>query len=388
MNYNDWEYHESKLPADLEEKEKWMEALKKQFIQKIQDSAAAQEWLQQYNETTINSFVDYYADYKQRIVRYSSQYIDRAERIPELAYRDKTEQVLKMILQKKLFNLQCRWRAEQVTFPQVRVAYDFWYWEHNLKNCPFIDLVTQQEVEVMQRFVQSDYFKVDDWALRWVSWQDYEELTEKNEDGLDDKMPEWYQYYDTYMGTGHLLLLPDVRGPKEEYYLDIARKRAREETVKDETAKPYVPPVVKDRLTYSYEQFYGLACMCEDAYFKTLIQADKEEKEQAAQLDEEEGDPADMVRLLKNIPDLPPVRGGLSWRQALQCCYDDYIKGIIARDLSVVCEEYNLYRSMGFSHEMDSHTAKTVEENGISKQAIERILQVRASLGEPADLNF
>ena len=57
----------------------------------------------------------------------------------------------------------------------------------------------------------------------YVRWQDYEEQTKIDEHGLMSDMLDWYDFYDNRRGTGNLLLLPDIRGEKENFYFSVNR---------------------------------------------------------------------------------------------------------------------------------------------------------------------
>ena len=390
MNFENWEYNESKLPKEAEAKAELIEALKIKFRQEIDTSEAAQQWLQEFDKGSIERFVNHYVEYKISIINYSDLFIRRAEQVPELKYRDKTEAVLSMILEKKLFNLQCQWRAELITLPGIRITWDFWYWEDNILNCPFIDPVTETELELLQRYVQTNDFEAEYFELRASDWQDYKQLKRQEEENdFDEQVMPWYNYYDTYMGTGMLKLLPDVRGPKEKLYMDAYRKKQQEELeAAGKVTPPYVYTPPKESLWYSVHRFYEMARVFDDPYFTTLMKAKSEEDSAGDTLEDKEGEANRYVHLLKNIPDLPPVRGGLSWRQALRYCYEDYLKSILVRDLPTVCEEYNLYRSMGINYQTGKYVDKTLAEYSISNHCIEMILTGRVLLGEPEDLDF
>ena len=57
--------------------------------------------------------------------------------------KERAEKGLWEIQQKKLFIKQCLWRAEKIELPDIKISYDFQYWEQNIKNCPFLEPVTE-----------------------------------------------------------------------------------------------------------------------------------------------------------------------------------------------------------------------------------------------------
>ncbi|MEP7170139.1 MAG: hypothetical protein ABI855_12270, partial [Bacteroidota bacterium] len=70
--------------------------------------------------------------------------------------KDRAEKGLWEIQQKKLFIQQCLWRAEKAELPEIKVCHDFQYWEHNIKNCPFLEPVTEDEVELYIGYILTD----------------------------------------------------------------------------------------------------------------------------------------------------------------------------------------------------------------------------------------
>lgn len=171
--------------------------------------------------------------YKSRYEAYQTHFLSHAERY------------LEQILQKKLFNLQCLWRADQIELPLVDISDDFVYWSNNIRACPFIPPITEEEIDLCIRFLKEDI----DWGhcnnpYAEDIWQDYEEF--KNQLFIDEnqgtpeaeelrfyatEMPQLYLFFDTYQGTTHLLRLPDIRGKKERVYKDEGRNIAYEERV-------------------------------------------------------------------------------------------------------------------------------------------------------------
>jgi hypothetical protein len=163
-----------------------------------------------------------------------------------LEYQEEAEYAFGVILQKKLFNMQLQWRANQLKIEDVEVSSDFTYWEQNIFGCPFIPLVSRHEVELMKEFL----FQLDEPGngnrFDFHEWQDYNLFLEKDENGNTSDMPEWYQFYDNRIGTGMLLLLPDIRGTMEEKYLELAREYNKKHAPQSKT--PQAPPDTRPSL--------------------------------------------------------------------------------------------------------------------------------------------
>ena len=156
------------------------------------------------------------------------------------------------IQQRKLFELQCRWRAEEVTLPpsQAVLSLDFEAWETRIEECPLVPPIAATEVEDYLAYLLSDACTdADDDFGRPREWQNYDrcrrylQLQAEGQDPgqvqrdavrnpgsglgglaamLDDfflSYPSWYVYCDAQAGPPNMVLyLPDHRGAKEAHY--------------------------------------------------------------------------------------------------------------------------------------------------------------------------
>jgi hypothetical protein len=137
-----------------------------------------------------------------------------------------TEKALFEILQKKLFDLQCLWRAKQIDIPEIQTTYDFTYWELNIRDAHFIPRITEDEVKIYMDYLQTSEYRVN-WKC--LDWQDYIHI--KDDYHNNDKrsnIPPWYHYHNYATQNSSLLLLPDLRGQEEEAYLAKYDKYRRE----------------------------------------------------------------------------------------------------------------------------------------------------------------
>lgn len=184
------------------------------------------------------------------------------------------------IQQKKLFDLQCRWRAGQLTLPGVRHTEEFRQWETYIDHCPWLPPITADEVALYAAYLRSDHYVPNqNWA-----WQDYrrfrrtaeggdqdpdDEAATPDDDGYKaasnrayDTLPAWYQYHNEATGENLLLTLPDRRGEQEAYYIglteaDQEQKLAAQRARGDVAASlPWHPLIFHhDDLTPYFRQF-------------------------------------------------------------------------------------------------------------------------------------
>ena len=184
------------------------------------------------------------------------------------------------IQQKKLFDLQCRWRAEHLTLPGVRHTEEFRQWEKYIEHCPWLPPITAAEVALYENYLRSDAYEP---SRNWP-WQDYNtfkrtaeggegpDSDDDNDDGADEgyaaaerrayrTLPAWYRYHDTATGAGSLLALPDLRGEKEAYYINLteadkAEKLAAQRARGDMAASlPWHPFILDQDHTPYFRQF-------------------------------------------------------------------------------------------------------------------------------------
>ncbi|WP_035567721.1 hypothetical protein [Hymenobacter sp. IS2118] len=156
--------------------------------------------------------------------------------------REEAAQDLWEIQQKKLFDLQCRWRAEDLTLPGVRHTQEFRQWEKYLEHCPWLSPITAAEVALYQDYLRSDAY-VPNANWQWQDYDGFRRAAERGNDAADPdddaddeadtddgyraaerarrrRLPAWYAYHNAASGTD-LLALPDVRGEKEAYYIGL-----------------------------------------------------------------------------------------------------------------------------------------------------------------------
>lgn len=390
MKYEEWPYHPTKLPVSPPELEVKLRELRAHFVAELRQNPKVTEYLKDFDPKWGDKFIEDYASAKVEAVHYSNYHMEAMETIEagrELRYRKETEKVFDVILQKKLFNLQCLWRAEQITLPEVRTTWDFLYWSHNIRSCPFIEPVTRREIDLMREFLRTD--NCDTEPLDWlVDWQDYEAITGKedqDEEEGNDCVPDWYEFYDARMGTGALMQLPDLRTPKENAYRHLYHEEQAELRKQQPPSAPYVPS--KPSIHCSMEERYKFSQVVDDPIFQRIFLhdlMDAQERSEAEEGDEGE-DPMDIIILhLDSIKNPPPVRGGLSWREAIRQCWRDYLNGVIAEDLDLVWNEYLMYLEAGIVPAAEDK----MHYKSLADDVAQQILRGRVLSGEPEDLNF
>jgi hypothetical protein len=217
------------------------EKLKQKIIKELDDDRRLDSFFNEFRADTIQPFKEQYAFTKANLLLNGEVYIQNKQN-RDLHFHKEAEEILWHIQQKKLFDIQCLWRAERIKLEGVDIIEDFNYWSVDIKRCPFLPPITVQEMELLMQYVQSHSY--DEPLFSIFSWQDYNTYKEEHLGEHESlSMPEWYHYYNMHRGTESLLLLPDIRGEKEEGYQnnglkDIMDKKEVPFTDREDRSKP------------------------------------------------------------------------------------------------------------------------------------------------------
>lgn len=377
-NINDSEANQEnpELPkhiADGIEKDKKRGKMMTEIEKQLRSDPKYREYFKEYTDSSWENFVHHYAMTKAYASENKELYIRQQEE-KELEFYTKAEEALWEIQQKKLFNYQCLWRAEKEKTEHVEVETDFFYWSRNIKSCPFIEPINDYEFSLYKDFLETsdveDYFD----RFGYTDWQDH--YTYKREaNGEEDTIsyPDWYAFYDMRMGTGALMLLPDIRGEKEEFYLNIYHENRK--ILHPQTQAPKFDD--RKFLDYSdYEILRGFIEKFEDPKTQKYMYAYNSLRNKGDGIEFEF-----FIHDLCEIQEVMPIEAHYDWRIAITRAYNKYVKGKVLAQLDVVYSEYKSRISMGIGF-----AAEEKDPDRSTRKKI--ILKARVLNGEPPDLNF
>jgi hypothetical protein len=364
---------ESGIQELLEEKE-----LKIKWRKELEQNEAVQNYFKNYSATSVKSFIDSYLNSKHNWVKYGDMYKEIADK-RETQWIDAAHEHLGNILQKKLFDLQCLWRAEQIKLPGIEICFDFTFWERDIFNCPFLEPIKKSDVEMYEEFLlKGDFenatFKDD------VEWQDYDELKEAYQfEDSNIEFPSWYDFHNTRTGNTKLLLLPDIRGEKEDFYNNLVYKDREEKALKE--AAPAVNPDLDSRLNLPYhtDDMYS--------FFVTTFE-DKEVQKKYKSFGNKTDyyvveEYVEIVEELLNANEFVPIKAHYDFREALKLAHHEYRCKRIVEHLPTAYEQYLFNKKMGFSIGKKNNNYQEFRNNHI-----ERLLNGRALNGEARNLDF
>ncbi len=381
---------QKQLPAHIQQQfdeEIQMEIIREQTEQELRINPAYHLFFVNYNERSIEAFIKNYARKKAAYITKGPTYIKIDEQ-GQLKYKILAEEALWAIQQKKLFNLQCQWRAEQVRLKGLDHCAQFQLLSANIQHCPYITPISRAEVNLYKEFLHSGH--VGD--LFWFdNWQDYETfkadyLSQQNEiehEPLAERIPSWYSFYDMHMGTGVLMGLPDTRGEKEYTYRSAFRKHRNDiERQKDHfnegDYRPYLNAYDTDIIEHFIREFEDAKTL---KYFRA-VESVNSKFDQATEVD-------DAIAILKDSEEPIAINGSEDWRESIILAARRYELDQIAKMLPVVFDEYKFRNENGINYDIsDTNKRKTDQAFEMCEIAKTQIIKGREILGEKGDLIF
>ncbi|MEO5572050.1 MAG: tetratricopeptide repeat protein [Bacteroidia bacterium] len=385
-------YYHGKIPKNATEMLRWKKQIAKDFEDDLQNNALYKEYFAKYSPESVTHFIHLYARHKEMLVSSGDAYMkEKEEREEEYLLKD-ANNIFDLILQKKLFNMQLLWRAEQLTIPQVQISYDFEMWSQTdygtYTECPFIDEVTSEDIQVMKQFLADSNFS--DSTKWWMhGWQDYKELTQRFGDDDMEFMPEWYEFYDSRMGTGSLLTLPDLRGDKEENYKNMYRDWKNKQP-NDPLPPPADQPLYISDIFPNDNEYSAFMNVFENNYLNLLQKRHCEEFEYPDKYYPKDR-LEDAILELEHAKVPVYVEGGMLWHEAIILAARKYKNNLMAEKLDEVYHDYLMKRELlsgiPVSNGPDGSAGGTLRDLNRATFA-EQILKGRELNGEPRDFNF
>ncbi|MBL7732397.1 MAG: hypothetical protein JNM88_14555 [Chitinophagaceae bacterium] len=354
----------------------WQEDLEANLLEVFEHNEKIKAFFDRYSATSAESFKERYIEDKIRWYEQADFY-ERMAQDDEAYWLSMASKQLQVIQQKKLFDLQCQWRAEQITLPGVELSFDFMELSMEIMNCSFLPPVTPDDIAMYKQYLTSENADLNDsWWNHDYDWQNYEELKESQQTGNGDiDFPDWYDYHNACTGNQVLLLLPDTRGAKEEYYMDKWRQHNDE---KNKTEQEDNPRDTRPFLS-SYEDAEEFIRLFDDIYtlkhYQNYVKVNNmfDVKEEYM----------DMVETLLNADSSVAMEPHSDWREGLRITVEKYKRKKITEALDTAYEQYEMSRSMGISFPPNGKKNKYIRD-----MYYQGILKGRQLNGEPEDLNF
>jgi hypothetical protein len=337
------------------------------LLNELKNNAKCQAYLSQFEPQSAQQFLESYVSTKEHLLKWGED-LRNMQHDNNTYFRECAEMYYWQIMQKKLFNLQCLWRAEKIELP-VTISQEFIFWEENIKSCPFLDDITESELDAMLTYLENAPYYHE--AGNPDSWQAYDDFKDgSNGDGAGDLYPDWYEAYDLFMGTQALIALPDIKGNKEQKYLSAWR----EHNIRD--TKPYDSSKTLFSTEEEMEKFIRNVEPYKILDYFRLYKERNDNSELMETLEHE-------IELLRSEPGeviIPEGRFPDAIFQASHLLKVRKMKSLLKEIHTAHLER----KEMGISYEQEG----TAEEDWLVKDVKNHILEGRRLLGEPEDFDY
>ncbi len=376
---------EEPLAPDTEDQPQEPPITKEQIEDFLRTDPRFKSYFEAFEADSVDDFIHDYARQKKRWLTWGQFSIDQNEKA-ETQWMEEAARHLKFTLQKKLFDAQCLWRAEQATYEGVKICFDFKRWGENILHCPFLEPITEEEMRLYQQYLRSNNPELksrlwDGWQDG--DWQDYREIKAAHyTDNAKGNFPEWYDFHNGRTGAGVLMALPDLRGEKEDFYIKLAydtleRPADDAHFAEWERTRDKRPEIN----SYDQKQIRHFVITFEDARTRALYEGFTYNHRNSEDRSNLEG----IIRLLLDADEPIPTEKHADFRDALREAEHRYRLRKIAEHLPLAYEEYLLNQSLGL-HSVDKERVEFYAR--LFQTPYNRILTGRRLAGEPEDLNF
>lgn len=365
------DYVEKGINKLLEEKE-----LKIQWRTEIAENESVQTFFKNYNPSTIASFITTFINYKYMAYCYGDMYARKAE-TKRSRWINKAHEHLQYILLKKMFDLQCLWRADQIKLEGIEICFDFELWRQDVFNCPFLEPLEKVDIEHYQAYL-----------LKSEEYHEFEIHDSQNYDAIkkeylgsnenSDALSDWYEYHNLVTGNSSLLLLPDIRGEKELFYISYLSKKREQETPSLDA------PSVKENLP----NLFWFNDKDADFFIKTFDDRESQIRFESFRKGYKAETREDFIfenlyNQMNEEEENIPIEAHGNFKEALKKAFVKFRNRKIAEHLPLAHEQYLFNKLMGFELERTENA-----EADIRDLYIKQILKGREANGEPRDLNF
>ena len=311
-----------------------------EIIKDLQTNEKYKAYFAQFEPTSVEEFIKGFAFTKLMYTQYADLF-QREREQTELGLLPEAFQCLAEIQQKKLFDMQCLWRSGTIKIDGITNTFHFDYWEDYIFACPFIEPISESDLDLYMNYLNSTNGPV---LNNELSYQDYDQIKETILNDESDSYPTWYEYYDTYRGTGMNIKLPNVKGQEEEFYRDLCYKNEKAQQIKEGTFKelaPFIPPNYLS--SYDEEKIKEFVKLFYSSNDLELLENYRESKNSNHDyLD-------DALSYLSKAKEPIAINANSDWKEAIIEAAQLYKNKLIAKALPLAFEEYQMKLNIGIS---------------------------------------
>lgn len=354
-----------------------------EIIDKLTTDKEILEFYEDFVDYSINSFIWLYASSKVHWHAYGEENVRKAQAIKD-DWKIRAMNCLAMIQQKKLFDLQCEWRANKVTIPEIEISYEFTAWSKSIFDCPFLPPITESDMNMMRQYLQETPldFTYDAYPFR----QEYDEIKNDAQQLPPIYKNSWYHHHNQCTDNDLLILVyPDLRGAKEKYYIDLAQKERFSTEAVSFTANVAEEAPSLPLLEFDEETMLDFAKRFDDKVFYTRCLERRHwyapyKTEKMTQVEKE-------LELLMRTDTLIPIESHEDWTEGIRRAAERLRREIVLEHLPEAFTNYKEYLEnhnldlIGVCNERHEYKDFIVDFKNL-------ILRGRALNGESIDFNY
>ena len=348
---------------------------KKHWLDEITDNADAVKLLHSYDPVSVEIFLSKYIN--QKVLWHTQPEKDASKNeCAGLKWIDSAFRHFEIILQKKLFDAQCLWRAEMAEYDGVKLCADFIIWQHNIFACPFIEQVTLADITLYTQYLlQPGALAMAAFTGEWLTYDEVK--TAYSNPNIKASLPGWYHFHNKYSDTAQLLLLPDIRGQKEWFYWSLYFEGQQLNNVQTGPSLKKREPAWMNPSDAAIRFFVH---RFEDSKVKHMYT----EYTMANRHGDKLQDVIKMIEELLDADELVPVVSNQNWEEAIQLTLNNYRCKKTIEALPMGLEQYQMNVGMGIAF----WCANKGIYDKIRHAGMVSILHGRRLNGEPENLDF
>ncbi len=360
--------------------EQYFSDAERQFVEQSLENPAIAAWLSNFAPETTSRFLLQYFRHRAHWLHVGAHEL-RRKHDWLTTYMVRAEKALFFIQQKKLFDLQCLWRAEQAEVPGVLHSAAFLDLEENIRSLDFLSPITADELQLLKDWLMD--YKASQNMYPIEGWQHYDRFVHNNREQWC--LPSLYRYMNLKTNTASLWrVLPDTRGQKEEVY-SRASRQARYPKKDDDRAEgePTAPIDPRPRLYGDDREYAKFATAFEDHRTNEYRQAYEDMRVIG---DDHELDMA--IETLQHAEGPVAMEAHENWSDAIIYAAWKYERKQLMACLDVAYENYCFRLQMGIGFAKEADDEPNGQQMSESESWANEILDGRELLGEPRDFDF
>jgi hypothetical protein len=409
-------FKEDKLNKELREKQR-DERIHEETVKQLRTEERFVHYLSQFRAVTVEQFIKHYATHKVFWYRYGGNHAKRKKRKQKEA-RQQVLACFKRIMQKKIFDLKCRWVSGEMNLAGIEHSAQFNNWEHNAELLQAVEPIRPDEFLCFLHWFEYEPEYIAEYGKSETSEDEVFEIYHKYRSRADkaakDLIPPWFREYDRHFGTAGLLDLPTPRTNLEQDYLDDWVKEIYHPSLSTEERKYLCfadratrirmqqdPAFKKEWLENAnrlskeketaqpqYEDFSVRNRKIMDEVVEALEDYDLRKRYRMSERWKEVCRISDRhrseLRKFKKVEEHVAVSSNKDYWQGIKQAYQQHQHQTIYHELERIFEEYEtcLHKALPFDWGESPHT------DGYYKEERKRILAVRNQKGLPENFDF